>query len=161
THGLAWLATYVEAVRQLASYAARLTGEGTLGELEELLIRIGLGEYLAQGAGGIPVNQNEGVRLSDLGLALPQIAAHLGTIAKAPNAGANTAERRRRLFELISASHGITVGVCGLEETLESIRVEMRRFADAEVIGHAQGWHRTNSYIPLDIIKQMSELGVF
>ena len=44
THGLAWLATYVEAVRQLAAYAARLTGEGTLGELEELLIRIGLGE---------------------------------------------------------------------------------------------------------------------
>jgi len=35
----------------------------------------------------------------------------------------------------------------------------MRRFADAEVIGHAQGWHRTNSYIPLDIINQMSELG--
>lgn len=39
THGLAWLATYVEAVRQLASYAVRLTGEGTLGELEELLIQ--------------------------------------------------------------------------------------------------------------------------
>ena len=54
THGLAWLATYVEAVRQLASYAGRLTGEGTLGELEELLIRIGLGEYLAQVAGGNP-----------------------------------------------------------------------------------------------------------
>ena len=53
THGLAWLATYVEAVRQLASYAVRLTGEGTLGELEELLIRIGLGEYLAQVVGKI------------------------------------------------------------------------------------------------------------
>ena len=56
THGLAWLATYVEAVRQLASYAVRLTGEGTLGELEELLIRVGLGEYLAQVVGGIPMS---------------------------------------------------------------------------------------------------------
>ena len=37
----------------------------------------------------------------------------------------------------------------------------MRKFADSEVIGHAQGWHLTNSYIPLDVIAQMSELGVF
>ena len=58
-------------------------------------------------------------------------------------------------------SHSATVGACGLEETLDSIREEMRRFADAEVIGHAQTWHRTNSYIPLDVIAQMSELGVF
>src|SRR4029077_8524470 len=34
-------------------------------------------------------------------------------------------------------------------------------FADSEVIDFAQGWHRTNSYIPMQIIKQMSELGVF
>ncbi len=30
THGLAWLATYVEAVRQLAAYAERMAGDGTL-----------------------------------------------------------------------------------------------------------------------------------
>ena len=50
------------------------------------------------------------------------------------------------------ASHSATVGACGLDDTLESIREEMRKFADSEVIGHAQGWHRTNSYIPLEII---------
>ena len=48
THGLAWLATYVEAVRQLAAYAERMAGDGMLGEIEEHLVRIGLGEYLAQ-----------------------------------------------------------------------------------------------------------------
>ena len=37
----------------------------------------------------------------------------------------------------------------------------MRKFADSEVVQHAQGWHRTNSYIPLEVIAQMSELGVF
>ena len=37
----------------------------------------------------------------------------------------------------------------------------MRKFADSEVIGHAQDWHRTNSYIPMEIISQMSDLGVF
>ena len=56
------------------------------------------------------------------------------------------------LVELIRASHNATVGVCGLDDTLESIREEMRRFADSEVIGDAQTWHRTNSYIPLEII---------
>ena len=48
-----------------------------------------------------------------------------------------------------------------MDETLESIREEMRRFADNEVIGNAQGWHRTNSYIPMEVIAQMSDLGVF
>src|ERR1700689_2598606 len=48
THGLAWLATYVEAIRQLAAYAQRLSDIGSFGETEELLVRIGAGEYLAQ-----------------------------------------------------------------------------------------------------------------
>src|SRR5215475_4826853 len=41
THGLAWFATYVEAVRQLAAYAARIADDGALGEVEDLIIRIG------------------------------------------------------------------------------------------------------------------------
>ncbi|HET7382744.1 MAG TPA: acyl-CoA dehydrogenase family protein [Pseudolabrys sp.] len=160
THGLAWFATYVVAVRQLAAYAARMAGDGTLGEAEELLVRIGLGEYLAQIAGGIPMSQGEVVRPSDLGLSSPQVAARIDAVEGLIRDG-NNAERRSRLIELIRTNHNATVGVCGLDETLESIREEMRKFADSEVIGNAQGWHLTNSYIPLDVIAQMSELGVF
>jgi (2S)-methylsuccinyl-CoA dehydrogenase len=160
THGLAWFATYVEAVRQLAAYAARMVGEGRLGEAEELLIRIGLGEYIAQIAGGIPMSQGEVVRPSDLGLSSMQVAARVAPVEGLISDG-NNVERRSRLIELIRANHNSTVGVCGLNETLESIREEMRKFADSEVIGNAQGWHLTNSYIPLDVIAQMSELGVF
>jgi (2S)-methylsuccinyl-CoA dehydrogenase len=160
THGLAWFATYVVAVRQLAAYAARMAGDGTLGEAEELLVRIGLGEYLAQIAGGIPMSQGEVVRPSDLGLSAAQVAARIDAVEGLIGDGNNT-ERRFRLIELIRTSHNATVGVCGLDETLESIREEMRKFADSEVIGNAQGWHLTNSYIPLDVIAQMSELGVF
>src|SRR5262245_19779175 len=52
THGLAWFATYVEAIRQLVAYAERLRTSRRLGEAEQLLVRIGIGEYLAQIAGG-------------------------------------------------------------------------------------------------------------
>src|SRR5208337_4542940 len=53
------------------------------------------------------------------------------------------------------------VGACGLEDTLDSIREEMRKFADGQVVPYAQEWHLNNEYIPLDIIVQMAELGVF
>ena len=43
--------------------------EGRFGETEGLLTRIGLGEYLAQVFGGIPMSQGEIVRLADFGLA--------------------------------------------------------------------------------------------
>jgi (2S)-methylsuccinyl-CoA dehydrogenase len=161
THGLSWLGTYVEAVRQLAAYAERMTRDGTFGEIEDLIVRIGLGEYLAQIAGGIPMSQSEIVRLSDLGLSTQQVATRLGGAIDALIAGGNTALRRARLVELMLATHSATVGACGLDDTLESIREEMRKFADSEVIGLAQGWHRSNSYIPLEVVAQMSELGVF
>ncbi len=161
THGLAWLATYVEAVRQLAAYTERMVEAGTFGEIEEDLVRIALGEYLAQVVGGIPMSQGELVRPSDLGLSAAQVAARIGADVESLIASGNTAERRARLVELMRVSHNATVGACGLDDTLESIREEMRKFADSEVIGHAQTWHRTNSYIPMEIIGQMSRLGVF
>ena len=55
THGLAWLATYAEAMRQLASYAERMIAGGRLGETRGAPgRRIGAGEYLAQMVGRHP-----------------------------------------------------------------------------------------------------------
>jgi (2S)-methylsuccinyl-CoA dehydrogenase len=159
THGLAWLATYVEAIRQLGLYAGRLhAGEG-VGEMEELLVQIGIGEYLAQLQGGIPMSPSEIVRPSDLGLSLGSFSSHFAGPLETFMTG--NAERRARLVELIRTQQDGSFGDCGHEETLVSIRDEMRKFAESDVIPHAQDWHRTNSYIPLGIIAQMSELGVF
>jgi len=160
THGLAWLATYVESVRQLAAYADRMQAAGGLGETEQLLVEIGIGEYLAQIQGGIPMSQGEIVRPADIGLESEAVAAHLAGPLRELNAGANV-ERRARLVELMRVHHGATVGDCGLDGTLTTIRDEMRKFADSEVAPQAHQWHRTNSYIPLDVLTQMSELGVF
>ena len=161
THGLAWLATYVEALRQLASYAARMTDEGRFGEVEDLLVTIGLGEYLAQIVGGIPMSQGEILRLSDLGVPADEVARRLSPALLALIADGNNATRRARLVALLRDHHGATFGNSGLDETLESIREEMRKFSVSEVIPHAQGWHLKNEYIPLEIIAQMSALGVF
>jgi (2S)-methylsuccinyl-CoA dehydrogenase len=160
THGLAWLATYVEAIRQLSAYAGRMHDGGSLGEIEELVVRIGLGEYLAQIQGGIPMSQGEIVRPADVGLSPAAVAARMAGPLEGLMAEGNV-QRRARLVELMRSHHDATVGDCGLEETLTTIRDEMRKFADSEVMPQAQGWHRTNSYIPLDILAQMSELGVF
>src|SRR5262249_56265215 len=124
----------------------------TLGQAEALLVRIGLGEYLAQVAGGIPMSQGEVVRPSDLGLTPAQVASRIGGIGERLVGAGNSAEHRARLIELIRASHNAPVGACGLDETLESIREEMRRFADSEGIENAQTWHLTNSYIPFEVI---------
>jgi (2S)-methylsuccinyl-CoA dehydrogenase len=161
THGVAWLATYVEALRQLAAYAERLAADGNFGEVEQLLVHIGAGEYLAQILGGIPMSQNEIVRLADLGLAPSAVAARVTPAVERLIAAGNTAPRRARLAELMRQRPEATVGTCGLDETLDSIREEMRKFADGQVVPHAQQWHLRNHYIPLDVIAQMSELGVF
>src|SRR5882724_6326007 len=160
SHGLAWLATYVEAIRQLAAYAERMHAADNLGELEELLIQLGIGEYLAQIVGGIPMSQGEIVRPADVGLSPEAVAVRITAPLQAFAMSGNV-ERRARLVELMRMHHDATVGDCGLEETLVTIRDEMRKFADSEVMPHSQGWHRTNSYIPLDVLTQMSELGVF
>jgi (2S)-methylsuccinyl-CoA dehydrogenase len=161
THGLAWLATYVEAIRQLAAYAERMRHEGRLSEIETLIVRIGLGEYLAQIQGGIAISQGEVVRPADVGLSAAAVAARFTPEVEALIAAGNTAAYRARLVDLVAVAHGATVGACGLDETLETIRGEMRRFADREVVQQAQGWHRSNSYIPLEVIARMSDLGVF
>ena len=67
-HALAWHATYVEALRQMARWARRLEHERRLGEIEKLILQAAFGEYLAQIVGGIPMSQNEIVRPYDMGL---------------------------------------------------------------------------------------------
>jgi (2S)-methylsuccinyl-CoA dehydrogenase len=162
THGLAWFATQVEALRQLDAYARRLAGEGHLGRIEQLMIGVAAGEYLAQITGGLPMNQGEMLRPADMFLEAHDIAAFATPAVEALIAIGNTADARAELVALFADWSGIgTVGASGLDETHEAIRDQMRRFCDAEVTPLAHEWHLANDYNPMDVITKLADLGVF
>ncbi|GHB28879.1 (2S)-methylsuccinyl-CoA dehydrogenase [Pseudovibrio japonicus] len=162
THGLAWLATYVEALKQLNAYGERLETEGTFGEVESLILRIGFAEYTAQVFGGLPMSQGEILRLSDLGISRSEAESHHTEAVEAVIADGTQPALRTRLAELMQQAEGqSTIGATGLDETYEQIREEMRKFAEAKVTPFAHEWHLKNEYIPLEIINEMAEMGVF
>ncbi|SLN23039.1 Acyl-CoA dehydrogenase [Roseovarius albus] len=162
THGLAWLATYVEALRQMRNWAKRLDADGKFGEVEQLLLQIGFGEYLHQIAGGIPMNQGEVVRLADLGLGWDALGGFQCPEVQTLMAQGNSQAARTRLVELMQErSAEITIGATGLEEELEMIREQFRRYAVDKVIPNAHDWHLKDELIPMEIIEELAEMGVF
>jgi (2S)-methylsuccinyl-CoA dehydrogenase len=160
-HGLAWLATYVEALRQMLGWATRLEAAGRLGRAEELLLAAAFGEYLAQIAGGIPMSQVETVRPAALGIARTEVRRFEDAVADLVAEGCAEAGKAE-LARLIAAQpEATTFGDTGLDETLGAMRHEMRRFAQGEIEPHAHEWHLSNSYIPADVLTKLGELGVF
>jgi (2S)-methylsuccinyl-CoA dehydrogenase len=162
THGLAWLATYVESLRQMHAWASRLQEQGRFGEVEKLLLQIGFGEYLAQIKGGILMNQGEIVRLRDLGLSASETAAlDIAAIETLIEAG-NSQTARIRLVQLMQERNAdITVGATGLDEELEMIREQFRRYSLDKVEPFAHEWHLKDELIPMEVIDELAEMGVF
>ena len=156
-HALSWLATYAEALRQLDAWAGRLAEAGQFGEMEALILQIGFGEYLSQIAGGIPMSQGEIARLSDLDTGwTPE-----GPAATLIAAG-NTPAARARLVALMRDNHGrATFGATGLDEELEMIRDQFRRYAEEKVIPFAHDWHLKDELIPMEVIRELADMGVF
>ena len=162
THGLAWFATYVEALKEMRGYSKTMSEEGRYGEMESLVTRLAFAEYLAQIFGGIPMTQGEIVRLSDFGVSAEAIAAAQSPEIARLMAEGNTKETRTRLVALMEAAEGAaSFGDAGLDETMEAFRDEMNRFAESEVTPNAHEWHLEDAYIPMEIIEQMAEMGVF
>ncbi len=129
--------------------------------MEALILQIGCGEYLCQIAGGIPMNQGEILRPADMGLTAADMAAFATPAVVALMAG-NSPAARARLVVLMRDNHGrATFGASGLDDELEMIRDQFRRFADDKVVPHAHEWHLKDELIPMEIITELAELGVF
>lgn len=158
-HGFAWLCTYVSALEQMSGWAERLAAVGKLGELEKLMVQCAFGEYLNQIFGGIPISQTEIVRPGDFGIdSAGRHRLHTPAIILLRRQG-NTEAVRARIAELIKDGH---FGELGLEdETLELIRDQFHRFSEEQVIPFAHEWHLKDELIPLDVVNQVAEMGVF
>ncbi|OSP55101.1 acyl-CoA dehydrogenase family protein [Pseudoruegeria sp. SK021] len=161
-HGLAWLATYDMALQQMQAWATRLHDDGKFSEIEQLIHQIAFGEYLAQIAGGIPMNQGEILRLSDLGLTTTEIAPLTDPAVQTLATTGNSQAARTRLVALMQdQSANTTVGATGLDDELEMIRDQFRRFAVDKVIPDAHDWHLKDALIPMSIITDLADMGVF
>jgi len=161
-HGLAWLATYVESLKQMQKWAETLQTEGRFGETEQLILQISFGEYLNQILGGIPMSQNEIVRLSDLGLTSEDTAVLADDSVMALVSNGNAQGARLRLVELMQENNAdVIVGASGLDEELEMIREQFRRYSLDRIEPVAHEWHLNDELIPMEIIEELAELGVF
>ncbi|MEM1303156.1 MAG: acyl-CoA dehydrogenase family protein, partial [Pseudomonadota bacterium] len=161
-HGLAWLATYNESLRQMQAWAEKLDGEGKFGDVEQLIHQIAFGEYLWQIYGGIQMNQGEVVRPQDMGLTQDDLRALMTpAVMDLCNTG-NTQAARVRLVELMEERAAeLTVGASGLDEELEMIREQFRRYSIDKVEPYAHEWHLKDELIPMETIDELAEMGVF
>jgi (2S)-methylsuccinyl-CoA dehydrogenase len=162
-HGLAWMATYVEALRQMRLWAGRLADAGALREVEQLMLQAAFGEYLAQLAGGIALSQTEILRPHDLGLGDDELHAfRTPEVARLVRDG-NTEAVRARLADLLgdALDTGDFGGLALGDETLEMVREQFRRFGAEEIEPYAHEWHLKDELIPMPIIQQMADMGVF
>ena len=161
-HGLSWLATYHESMRQMQNWATKLTEAGEFGEAEQLLHQIACGEYHAQVVGGIPMSQGEIVRLPDIKISAATQQEYQNAAVMNLIANGNTQVARTRLVELMQEQAGnVIFGASGLDEELEMIREQFRRFSIDRVEPHAHEWHLNDELIPMEIIEELAELGVF
>ena len=160
-HGFAWLATYNEALRQMQTWAEKLDAADQFGEIEKLILQISFGEYLWQIYGGIQMNQGEVVRLQDIGLSQEDQRALMSSAVMTLCDRGNTQAARLRLVELMQEQANTIVGKSGLDEELEMIREQFRRYSVEKVEPFAHEWHLKDELIPMETIEELSEMGVF
>ncbi len=161
-HGFAWLSTYVEALRQMQRWAEKLSERKKFGEIETLILSAAFGEYCAQIVGGIPMSQGEIVRPSDLRIASADVARFAsGPVADLMAEGFDTTVKARLASLIALHPHAVTFGELGLDEEMDLVRDQFRKFVVDRVAPHAHEWHLKDELIPMPIVEEMSALGVF
>ncbi|NBB25061.1 acyl-CoA dehydrogenase [Porphyrobacter sp. SLTP] len=158
-HGFAWIAASIAALEATLDWAMRAEAAGRFGAAEELVVRIGFGEYLAQIASGLPMSANEVVRPSAFGTEAEAraFAAHPATARLL--AEGNCAESRAALAALLA--DGVRPDEALGDEALDQVRDQLRAFTADAITPHAHQWHLADALIPDAVIAEMAALGVF
>ena len=161
-HGLGWYATYAATFQEVAQWAAALMADGDWGEVEQLLAQLLFGEYSAALKGGIAMNQGEVIRPADLTddpttLALLDAPA----LTRFRQEGASQAVKTAIAAHLANQRGQATLEHTGLDETGHLIRDQFFAFAREKIAPHAHEWHLKDELIPLELVEQLGEMGVF
>ncbi len=158
-HGFAWIAATIAALEATCDWAMRCAAAGQFGTAEELTLRIGFGEYLAQIAHGLPMSASEVVRPSAFGTeaAAQALTAH-SAVARFLADG-NTAATRAAFAALLA--NGVRPDEALGDDTLDLVRGQFRAFTTAQITPHAHQWHLDDVLIPDAVIADMAALGVF
>ncbi len=154
-HALAYLRTDLEACKQVASWAERVGGDYALSMASAYV-----GEAVRSVAGGVSLGPAESIALSDLGLGEEEL--HATVMKPEIQVWASRVAGGDAIAALGHGVHDRGYGDPGLgDETLDQMRSEFRKFADREVVPLAQRVHREDILIPIELVDQMAELGVF
>jgi (2S)-methylsuccinyl-CoA dehydrogenase len=158
-HGFAWIAATLAALEATAGWAERAEAAGSFGEIDQLTLRIGFGEYLTQLVHGVPMSASEFVRPHTLGVQDAAAALARDSAASAFIMAGSTAETRLRLMQLLG--EGARPSEALGDETLDQIRDLFRSFTADRITPYAHGWHLADALIPDRVITEMADLGVF
>ena len=161
-HGLAWSATYVEALKQMSIWAEQLSKKGTFGKTERIILTLSFNEYLNQIFGGIMMSQNELIRPADLDHkkeALEKLNCEEVYFFKDE---VDVDQLRAELITLIVQNESTSfIGNDGLGQDQNIIRQEFNKFAKDKIEPFAHEWHLKDELIPLNVIDELANLGVF
>ncbi len=161
-HGLAWIATYKETLREMLNWATNLESENRFTEYEKLILQIIFSEYLYQIKTGIPMSQLEAIRPQDLGLKNGLFKEIDNNSFNDLILNGNETKDRLKLANIIRESlSSDNFGSLGLDETSSMIRDQFNKFVDEYVTPYAHEWHLKDELIPMSVIEKMSELGIF
>ena len=158
-HGYAWFETYRIALRETFNWFKNLKETKKATKLESGILLFSFAEYLSQMRSGIMMSQTEIVRPESLGISSqsfsfcdsPEIAG-LIKLGLSETVKAEIVE---------SLENGIFPNLGLNDETLEMIQDQFKKFTDEEIVPHANEWHLKDDLIPDEVLKKMSELGVF
>jgi (2S)-methylsuccinyl-CoA dehydrogenase len=161
-HGLAWIATYKETLREMLNWATSLESENRFTEYEKLILQFIFSEYLCQIKTGIPMSQLEVIRPKDLGLKNGLFNEIDNNSFNDLILNGNESKDRLELANIIRESvSSNNFGSLGIDETSSMIRDQFNKFVEEHVTPYAHEWHLKDELIPMSVIDKMSELGIF
>ena len=157
-HGFAWIATYIEALRQINNWGIELANKNKLNEFEQLILDISFIEYISQILNGIPMSQTEFIKITDF-----ESINKNDELKISENFNfSNVSELKERLVKIaINNDNIITLENTGLETEYEQIREQFQKFNSLNVYNNANKWHLEDKLIPQKIIDDLASLGVF